>query len=261
MNNTADVTMTGSAVNYLFGRSVSTAGDMNADGYSDLVVGAPAYNSNMGRSYVFTGSAAMDNTADLTMTGGGTGYLFGASVSSAGDINGDGYSDIIIGANGYSSSRGRAYLYYGGPVLNATSDINFIGELTGDNFGCSVSSAGDYNCDGYEDILIGAYGVLSSSGKAYIYKGGEIPDDNADKFLNGHSAGDAFGYSVSSCGDFNGDGNGDVVAGAYLSDVTASNAGRVYMFTNSMSGSDIADVVYTGASDDDLVGGIIVISR
>ena len=254
MNNTVDVTMTGSAMNYLFGRSVSSAGDMNADGYSDLVVGAPAYNSNMGRSYVFTGSAAMDNTADLTLTGGATGYLFGASVSSASDVNGDGYSDIAIGANGYSSSRGRVYLYFGGSVLNATADMNLYGESSGDNFGCSVSSAGDFNSDGYDDILIGAYGVLSSSGKAYIYKGGETPDDAADKFLNGYAAGDAFGYSVSNCGDFNGDGNQDVVAGAYLSDVTASNAGRAYLFINSMSGSDLADVVIAGASDNDLLG-------
>jgi hypothetical protein len=85
-----------------YGRSVKSAGDVNGDGYSDVIVGAYGYSSNTGRAYIFFGGAAMNNIADVTMTGEATGNIFGFSVSSAGDVNGDGYSDVIVGADNYS---------------------------------------------------------------------------------------------------------------------------------------------------------------
>ncbi len=254
MNNTADVTMTGPAVNSAFGRSVSTAGDMNGDGFSDVIVGASSYNTNTGRTYVYTGGSTMDNVADLTMTGSASNYYFGYRATTAGDMNGDGYSDVIVGANGYSSSRGRAYIYFGTATLNSTADILLYGEASGDNFGICVAPAGDYNCDGYGDVIIGANNFNSGTGKAYLYQGGETPDDNADKFFNGEAFSDAFGTSVSLCGDINGDGNSDLVAGAYSNDINGSNSGRAYIFMNSMSGPDIPDLTITGASDDDFLG-------
>ncbi|MBK6878540.1 MAG: FG-GAP repeat protein [Ignavibacteria bacterium] len=96
MNNTEDVTMTGEASTNYFGESVSSAGDVNGDGYSDVIIGANGFNSNTGKAYLFFGGTSMNNTPDAAMTGEATNNFFGASVSSAGDVNGDGYSDVII---------------------------------------------------------------------------------------------------------------------------------------------------------------------
>ena len=87
---------------------------MNGDGYADVVVGAPGYNSNQGRAYVYTGSAGgLSASPALTLTGEATSDLFSFSVATAGDVDGDGYADLIIGAFGYLSYTGRAYVYPG----------------------------------------------------------------------------------------------------------------------------------------------------
>jgi hypothetical protein len=174
MNNIADVTMTGEATNNGFGNSVSCAGDVNGDGYSDVIVGAYQYSSSTGRVYIYFGAALINNTADVTMTGEATLDRFGESVSSAGDVNGDGYSDVIVGAEGYSSSfTGRAYIYFGGASMNNVSDVTMTGEAN-NTFGASVSSAGDVNGDGYSDVIVGAYTYSSDTGRACIYLGSAI---------------------------------------------------------------------------------------
>ena len=98
----------------------------------------------------------------------GPGLNYSASVSTAGDVNGDGYADVIVGANHYSSNTGRAYIYFGGPTMNNAPDVIMTGEATGNLFGSSVSTAGDVNGDGYADVIVGAYGYSSSMGRAYI---------------------------------------------------------------------------------------------
>ena len=214
MDNAADVTMTGETFNNYFGNSVSTAGDVNGDGYSDVIVGAYTYSAYKGRTYIYYGGSTMNNTADVTMTGEpGTNY-FGYSVSTAGDVNGDGYSDVIAGAYGYSSGAGRAYIYYGGVSMDNAVDITMTGEATGDYFGISVSTAGDVNGDGYSDVIAGAYGYSSSAGRAYIYYGGAAMNNIADVTITGESVSNNFGWSVSNAGDVNGDGYSDVIVGA-----------------------------------------------
>ncbi|MGB4853426.1 MAG: FG-GAP-like repeat-containing protein, partial [Ignavibacteria bacterium] len=174
MNNTADVTMTGETTNNNFGYSVSSAGDVNDDGYSDVIVGERGYSTNTGRAYLYFGGVSMNNIEDVIMTGETIGNYFGWSVSSAGDVNGDGYSDVIVSAYQYSSSIGRAYIYFGGVSMNNTADVTMTGETTNNYFGISVSSAGDVNGDGYSDVIAGAYGYSSNTGRAYIYTGSAI---------------------------------------------------------------------------------------
>lgn len=126
-----DVIMNDGIQNGFFGSSVSAAGDVNGDGYSDIVIGAYGYNSNRGRVYIFYGGSVMDSIADKTITGGASNHLFGYSVSTAGDVNDDGYDDLIIGARGYNSNRGRAYVYFGGMVIDTSSVVIMTGEASG----------------------------------------------------------------------------------------------------------------------------------
>jgi hypothetical protein len=214
MDNTADVILSGATGNSNFGNSVSSAGDVNGDGYSDVILGAKGYNTTTGRAYIYLGGSLMNNSADLTMTGETTGNYFGESVSSAGDVNGDGYSDVIVGAGGNSGYIGKAYIYLGGFVMNNISDITMTGEIAINVFGSSVSSAGDINGDGYSDIIVGAYSYNSGAGRAYIFFGGSFMNNIADITMTAEVDNNNLGISVSSAGDFNGDGYSDLIAGA-----------------------------------------------
>ncbi|HMQ68348.1 MAG TPA: integrin alpha, partial [Ignavibacteria bacterium] len=214
MNTTADVVMTGASTSNYFGYSVSSAGDVNGDGYSDVIVGAYGYSSNTGRVYIYFGGTVMNNIADVTLLGT-VSTSFGNSVSSAGDVNGDGFSDVIVGTQAYSTNTGRAYIYYGGSLMNNTQDVTLTGEAINNFFGCSVSSAGDVNGDGFGDVIVGAYGYSSNTGRVYIYHGGAAMNNTSDVVLTGETVNNYFGYSASSAGDVNGDGFSDVIAGAY----------------------------------------------
>lgn len=243
MNSAADVILTGEAINNYFGISVSSAGDVNGDGFADVIVGAYGYNNNTGRAYIYFGGSLMNNIPDITMTGSATSDLFGVSVSSAGDVNGDGYADVIAGASGYSTGTGRAYIYLGGSSMNNTADVTLTGTAASNFFGYSVSSAGDVNSDGYADVIAGAYGYSSSTGRAYIFLGGSAMNNLADVTLTGEAVNNNFGYSVSFAGDVNGDGYSDIIIGAYGYN---SSIGRAYIYYGSTSMNNTADVIMTG---------------
>lgn len=243
MNNTADITMTGESVSINFGYSVSTAGDVNADGFSDVIVGAVGYSSLTGRAYIYFGGSAMNNVTDVVMTGASNNYFFSESVSSAGDVNGDGYSDILIGASGYSSNTGRAYIYYGGSTMNNIVDVTMTGEATYNEFGSSVSFAGDVNKDNYADVIIGAREYNSGDGRAYIYFGSEIMNNQIDVLLSGQLTGDGFGNSVSSAGDVNSDGFSDVVVAQSGSGLTPVNT---YVYFGGASMNNESDIILSG---------------
>jgi hypothetical protein len=117
MDNISDVNLTGTGIRDHFGRSVSDVGDVNKDGYDDLVVGAPQNNTgglSAGRTFVYYGGMTMKNVPDLIFTGEADYNIFGCSVSGAGDIDKDGYKDILVGAFGNAANgsyTGRAYIY------------------------------------------------------------------------------------------------------------------------------------------------------
>ncbi|MEO8666085.1 MAG: FG-GAP-like repeat-containing protein [Ignavibacteria bacterium] len=250
LDNVADVVMTGEA-NTSFGYSVSKAGDVNNDGYDDVIVSGDAYNFNTGKAYIFFGGAAMNNVADVTMTGEAAFDYFGRSVSEAGDVNGDGYDDVIIGARGFSSNTGRAYLYYGGTIMNNVADVIMTGEAAGNYFGYSVSGSGNQNGDGYSDVIVGAVGYGSNTGRAYVFYGSAVMNNAADVILTGDTVNSYFGNSVSGEGDVNGDGYSDVVAGA---PEYRSTTGKAFVFFGAAVMNDVPDMTMTGEGSTNYLG-------
>ena len=254
MDNTADVTMLGGGLVDFFGASVSGAGDVNDDGYSDVIIGAYGYNSTTGRAYIYYGGASMNSIADVTMTGEAVNNLFGYSVSDAGDVNGDGYADVYVGAYGFSSSKGRAYLYYGGADMNNVVDIYMTGEESLNYFGYSVSGGGDVNGDGFADMIAGAYGYNSNTGRVYVYtntvRGVDIPDN----YLEGESSFEHFGVAVSNAGDVNGDGYDDLIVGANQNNGGGSSSGRAYIYYGGIFFNAVPDVILTGQNHNGLFG-------
>jgi hypothetical protein len=233
-----------------FGSSVAKAGDVNGDGYGDVIVGAPLYDNgevDEGRALVYLGSATgLPPGPAWTAESDQVGAQYGGSATSAGDVNGDGYGDVIVGAplfdNG-QTDEGRALVYLGsGSGLAPTPAWMAEVDQVGANFGWSVSSAGDVNADGYGDVIVGAplfdNGELDE-GRAFAYPGSPLgPASVAAWTAEEGEVGAQFGYSVASAGDVNGDGYSDVIVGAPLNDVAFSGAdeGGARIFHGSAAG-------------------------
>jgi len=164
------------------GKSVASAGDVNGDGYSDVLVGAPKYDNGQtdeGVVFVYYGSASgIGATANVTLEPNQAGAGFGNSVSTAGDVNGDGYSDVVVGANFYAngqSQEGATFIYHGSASgLTNTPAVMLESNQVGAQLGTSVACAGDVNADGFSDIVAGGINFFngqSQEGGAWIFKG------------------------------------------------------------------------------------------
>ena len=245
---TASWSMEGSQANAFFGVSVSTAGDVNKDGYADVIVGANYYDNgetNEGRIAIYLGSAnGLSKTPYFTAEGDQVNAFFGKSVACAGDVNHDGYSDVIIGAPGYDhgqNNEGRAFLYMG-TNMGMTQSAAWTGESNqaDANYGFSVATAGDVNGDGFSDVVIGANRFddkMSNVGKIYVYMGSANGFNlYPDWTYTGNQIDGNLGISVAAAGDINGDGYGEVIVGAFGINPQVPT-GNVFVFYGSVRGT------------------------
>ncbi|MFI5171671.1 MAG: FG-GAP-like repeat-containing protein, partial [Chitinophagales bacterium] len=241
-----------------FGRSVSIIGDVNGDNFDDIIVGADGWDNGQtdeGRAFVFHGnSSGVNTTASSIMESDYEDAYFGNSVAGSGDVNNDGFDDVIVGAY-YYAYNGKAFVYHGSASGIITTPATTLSDIPGSNyFGKSVSTAGDFNNDGYADVIVGGY--LSSNnegaeGSAFIFFGSPTGISTAIARSFESDQDDAeMGYSVKCTGDINNDGFDDVIVGAHHFDNDQIDEGRAYIFY----GNNCLTSTYYPDIDGDLFG-------
>jgi len=241
-------TVEGDQAGARFGHAVSTAGDVDGDGYSDVIVGAPLYDngqSDEGRALVYHGSAAgLAADPSWTAEGDQAGAWFGHAVSTAGDVDGDGYSDVIVGAPLYDngqSDEGRAFAYHGGDEgVEASPAWSVESQQAGASFGRAVATAGDVDGDGYSDVVVGAPlydNGQTDEGRAYVYHGSAAGLATLGRVVEGQGQAQAgFGEAVAAAGDVNGDGLSDLIVGAPGYDGGEDGEGAAFVYHGTLLG-------------------------
>ena len=248
--------------------AVIAAGDLNGDGYTDIVLGDPLARPGHDAEqacYVYLGSKIPDAQADLVLHDpephpAPTRQFFGSALSVL-DLDRDGFADLAIGKRADPQSLGRVYLHSGSPAMGTGPDASFSPPsppILGWGFPTSMTSAGDVNGDGYGDLLVGESGLGASPcplghGRATLFLGGAVTDTIPDAFFAMTPLSiPLLTQPMSSAGDFNADGFDDLVVGApVVHDDGSVSSGRAYVYFGSASPVSYAppDLVLASESD------------
>jgi hypothetical protein len=262
----ADLTIDGAGSGMQLGTSVDIAGDVNGDGYDDLVVGAPnssAVNPSTGDAFLFLGGPHFgglldSDAADVLLHGTLGGSLAGTQVQGVGDVTGDGLADLLVSAPAHTVNRGKTFLISDPQAATVSLDDavhSWLGESADDYCGRSLANAGDTDGDGVNDLLFGSYindrgGTEAGSAYLVLGPGAHVSDlEDADGILYGEAASDRAGYALDGAGDVDGDGYDDLLIGAYKRDAGFADAGAAYIVLGPFSGVqelNYADAVIYG---------------
>jgi len=266
ISSTRDWYAEGNATNAWYGFAVATAGDVNGDGYSDIIVGAPGKGAAAGSVYAYYGSAdSLAEEAGWTKASNKENSHFGHTVASAGDINADGYADVIVGAPQWDDGQafeGGAFLYLGtANGLSSSPAWHKYSDQASAYFGWSVSTAGDVNGDGFDDVIVGSPYYQDSAaqedeGYVFVYLGSASGLATSPAWSKDSDQEDAlFGYAVGNAGDVNGDGYGDVIIGSPYYDYSNTDNGGAWVYAGSASGLISAPIWHAHVYQDDALFG------
>jgi hypothetical protein len=225
---------------------VTSAGDVDGDGFADLAIGTPYLSgvnspTSTGAVLLYKGGPGGLSTTPVTITAATAGATFGLNLSSAGDVNGDGYADLVVGGNLTNNVAAAAFLYYGGPQGLATDPVILTSPVDAGyefQFGDSVAGAGDINGDGYADLVFGtqigrhafvAYGGPSGISMPSLVLSDPFPPNQPD-------SSSLFGATLACAGDVNGDGFADVLVGAAGNGNDYSMSGDVFLYSGGAGG-------------------------
>ncbi len=232
-----------------FGDAVTGAGDLDGDGYGDIVVGAPKHGA-YGAAYVYYGTSTVIASSDSVPIEAGMssiGGLMGTSVAGLGDVNGDGYADMAVGAPSFDNpenGEGSVFVFRGGVAgVSTTPDTTLDNpdDEAGGSFGWSMTTAGDVNGDGYWDLMVGApyQDAISAGGSTFVFHGSStgLPASPEDRVFNVYGQTNVdWGIAVAGGGDFDNDGYFDVMIGAPRFDYPEVDEGIVVAFIGAASG-------------------------
>ncbi len=243
-----------------FGTSAVLARSYQSTTFDALAIGDPGANNGAGAVYVYFGAPLPDSTPALVLHGENPGDLFGASLANVGDMNGDGFHELLVGAPGRQSGTGAAFVYLGGTAPPISSSSRTTGSGAGELFGASVVAVGDLDADGKADFAVGAPGSAEGRGKVVVVLATgqqlQVLQDPVANATYGERA--RFGATLASGGDWTGDGHADLLVGA---PGAGKGRGAAYLFAGAPSSFAASPIAITGTEVGDRFGSSLVLGN